>query len=137
MWAQFSPDGAWAAYQSNESGTTEIYIRPVPGPGGQWPVSTAGGIHARWARDGRELYYLAPDGQLMAVPIALKGATPDIGAPIRLFRPAIVGGGGQVLGLSAQYDVAADGRFLVNVTEEESVTPPITLLLNWNPDRAR
>jgi hypothetical protein len=47
------------------------------------------------------------------------------------FRPGIVGGGSQVLGLSPQYDVAADGRFLVNVTAEESVTPPITLLLNW------
>jgi eukaryotic-like serine/threonine-protein kinase len=137
MWAQFSPDGSWAAYQSNQSGTTEIYVRPVAGLGGEWPVSTAGGIHARWARDGRELYYVARDGQLMAVAIALKGATPGIGAPIPLFRPAIVGGGSQVLGLSAQYDVAADGRFLVNVTEEESATPPITLLLNWNPEPAR
>jgi Tol biopolymer transport system component len=135
IWAQFAPDGAWVAYQSTESGRAEVYIRPFPGPGGQSLVSTAGGIHARWAPNGRELYYMAPDGQLMAVRVGFKGSTPDIGEPIRLFKPAIVGRGVQTLGLSQQYDVSPDGRFLINVAAEESLTPPITLLLNWNPDQ--
>jgi eukaryotic-like serine/threonine-protein kinase len=135
MWAQFSPDGSWGAYQSNESGRLEVYVRRFPGPGGQWPVSTTGGIHARWAPNGRELFYIAPDGYLMAVPVRLEGTRPEIGAPVPLFKPSSVGGGSQVLGLGHQYDVAPDGRFLINVTAAESVTPPITLLLNWNPAR--
>ncbi len=61
--SQFSPDGRWVAYQSNESGRFEIYVRPFPGPGGQWLISAAGGIQARWSRDGKELYYVAPDGK--------------------------------------------------------------------------
>jgi Tol biopolymer transport system component len=78
-WGQFSPDGGWVAYESNESGRDEIYIRPfattaASGAGanpaaGQWQVSTAGGIHPRWRADGRELYYLGPAGEMMAAPI--------------------------------------------------------------------
>jgi Tol biopolymer transport system component len=69
-WAQFSPDGRWVAYMSNESGRDEIYVRPFVEGGsgpttGQWQVSTAGGIHPAWRRDGKELYYLAQDGQMM------------------------------------------------------------------------
>jgi len=66
----FSPDGRWVAYQSNESGRDEIYVRPFPGPGGQWQVSTAGGSDPRWRPDGKELYYLAPDLKLMAAAVS-------------------------------------------------------------------
>ncbi len=66
---QFSPDGRWVAYASNESGKWEIAVAPFPGPGGNWKVSTAGGTEPRWRRDGKELYYLAPDGKLMAVDV--------------------------------------------------------------------
>ena len=68
---QFSPDGRWLAYASNESGRYEIYIRTFPEAGGKWQVSAAGGVQPRWRRDGRELFYVAPDTRLMAVPLRL------------------------------------------------------------------
>jgi Tol biopolymer transport system component len=132
QWGQFSPDGRWVAYQSNESGRFETYVRPFPGPGGQWPVSTSGGIQPRWRRDGKELYYLAPDGKLMAASIDAKGATLAVTTPVALFQPHIVGGGTWFVGNAQQYDVAPNGRFLVNV-ETESGSPPVTLVLNWKP----
>ena len=128
---QFSPDGQWVAYRSNESGQFEIYVRPFPGPGGQWQVSTAGGIAPRWRRDGKELYYVAPDGRLLAVPIATKGVTLEPGTPVPLFQTRIVGGGTNPN--RPQYDVAPDGRFLINITTEDATTSPITLLQNWKP----
>ena len=78
--AHFSPDGHWLAYVSNESGRPEVYIAPFPGPGGKWQVSTAGGILPRWRRDGRELFYVALDNQLMAAEIKLVGSTVHVGA---------------------------------------------------------
>ena len=132
---QFSPDGRWVAYQSDESGRFEIYVRPFPPqPGGEWrQVSTAGGIAARWRPDGKELYYIAPDGKLMAAPITLKGTSLDPGAPEALFQTRIVGGGANTSILRQQYAVAPDGRFLINVTTDDAVTSPITLLQNWKP----
>ena len=131
-WGQFSPDGRWVAYQSNESGRFEIYVRPFPGPGGQWTVSTSGGVYPRWSPDGKELYYLAPGGTLMAASVAVKGATLEAGTPWRSSRPASSAAGRSLVGARQQYDVAPDGRFLINV-ETGSAIPPITLLLNWKP----
>jgi len=126
---QFSPDGPWVAYHSNESGTHEVYVRPFPGPGGQWQVSTSGGIHPRWRRDSKELYYIAPDATLMAVPISVKGTALEPGTPVPLFQSRVYGG--FTTRLRAQYDVAPDGRFLINVAVEDTASSPITLLLNW------
>jgi hypothetical protein len=129
---QFSPDGRWVAYQSSESGRYEIYVRPFPGRGGQFPISTAGGVYPRWSHDGKELYYIAPDAKLMAVPISATATRFEAGTPTALFQTRRVGGGANVVGRSHQYDVAPDGRFLMNI-EAGSGTPPITLLLNWKP----
>ena len=128
---QFSPDGHWVAYQSNESGRFEIDAQPFPGPGGKFQVSTGGGIQPRWRRDGQELFYIAPDGKLMAVPIRLQGSTLEAGTPVALFqtRTAQIAQGA----IKQQYAVAADGRFLVNDATEESATSPITVILNWKP----
>jgi Tol biopolymer transport system component len=128
---RFSPDGRWVAYQSNRSGREEVFVRPFPGSGGQWQVSTAGGIWPRWRRDGKELYYIAPDARLTAVPIASKGGTLEPGTPIPLFQTRIVGAGTDPA-LPAQYDVASDGRFLINTVLDEAVSP-ITLIQNWKP----
>ena len=132
---QFSPDGRWVAYQSNESRPVQIYVRPFPGPGGPWQVSTAGGSQPRWRPDGKELFYVAPDGRLMAVPIAV-GADPTLeaGAPVPLFRTRLASGASIASsGCSKpQYAVAPDGRFLMNMTVEEATASPITVVLNWD-----
>jgi hypothetical protein len=133
---QFSPDGRWMAYVSNETGSDEIYIRPFPGPGGKWQVSTIGGTDPRWRRDGQELFYVAPDGKLMAVPIQVTADTHILspGTPVALFPTRFATGANIALGslLSRpQYAVAADGRFLMNVTAEDTTPSPITLVLNW------
>jgi hypothetical protein len=137
--AKFSPDEHWIAYMSNESGQFEIYVRPFdashPGtnPAGKWPVSTAGGTNPRWRADGNELYYMRPDGELMAVPVAANGTTFQPGPPVALFRPPIYGGGTDANAGGTQYDVSADGRFLINMFIEEAASP-ITLIQNWNPE---
>ena len=124
----FSPDGKWVAYQSNESGRYEIHVRPFPGPGGQWQVSTSGGISPRWRADGKELYYIAPDSKLMAVGVSTQGTTFTPGTPEALFPTHITPGV-----FKQQYDVAHDGRFLINTELDTASTEPIHLLLNWKP----
>ena len=142
VWGAFSPDGRWVAYHSNESGRNDVYVRPFVPPGaagtaagGQWQVSTAGGIHPAWRPDGKELYYLNPAGAMMATPITVTGATLEPGASVVLFPTRIYGGGVDVQ-QGRQYDVARDGRFLIN-TELDSADAPITLLQNWNPEGTR
>jgi hypothetical protein len=87
---------------------------------------------ATWRSDGKELYYLNPEGEMMAAPITIVGDTPEPGVPVVLFPTRIVGGG-QDLQLGRQYDVAPDGRFLIN-TELPGDTAPITLIQHWNPE---
>lgn len=134
---QFSPDGRSVAYASDESGRFEIYVRPFPGPGAPILVSTAGGIAPRWRKDGKELYYIAPDSSLMAVAVATTSGPPQLGAPFALFRPRILLGGTATIGYQAQYDVAPDGRFLINVTAGADLTAPITVIQNWAPEARR
>ncbi len=140
-YAMFSPDGRWVAYQSNESGRPEIYVRPFVRPSddssatqadGQWQVSTGGGIHPVWRHDGKELFYLNPAGELMAAPITTTAAAVVPGVPVALFPTRIVGGGIDAIQVR-QYDAARDGRFLIN-TVVESAAAPITLIQNWNPE---
>ncbi len=131
---QFSPDGKWIAYRSNETARAEIYVQPFPGAGAKTRVSTNGGAQVRWRGDGKELFYIALDGQLMAVPIRLDSSklTAEVGTPQALFRTRIVGGA--VGSIRHQYMVAADGqRFLINSLLQDVLTSPITLVLNWHP----
>jgi dipeptidyl aminopeptidase/acylaminoacyl peptidase len=124
---QFSPDSKWIAYQSNESGRFEIYVEPFPGSGGKWPVSSNGGAQVRWRADGKELFYVALDGKLMAVPIVLGGRQPEIGRPVPLFTTRL---GGAVQGIAKQqYMPSSDGqRFLVNSITDAAVSP-ITVVM--------
>ena len=96
----------------------------------QWQISTAGGIVPRWRPDGGELYYLGPDGQMMAAPISVRGGTLEPGAPAALFETRVWGGGTNP-DVGRQYDVARDGCFLINTVLDE--TAPITILQNWKP----
>jgi Tol biopolymer transport system component len=126
---QFSPDGRWIAYRSNESGRLEIYVRPFPGLGGARRISVDGGSQPRWRRDGKELFYVASDDKLMAVPIGERAnlVALDVGTPIPLFSTRLAGAGFP----KQQYAVARDGeRFLMNVIAEQG-TSYITIVQNW------
>jgi Tol biopolymer transport system component len=128
---QFSPNGRWVAYQSNEFGPFEIYVQPFPTANAKWPISTNGGSMPRWRSDGKELFYIAPDAKLMAVAVAESNATFEHAPPVALFQTRIVGDPGQIL--KHQYAVSRDGRFLINETAEASTAEPITLIVNWKP----
>jgi len=130
--SQFSPDGKWVAYTSNESGKFEIYVTSFPGAQGKWQVSVAGGTQPRWRGDSKELFYLAPDGKMMAVPVS-GGANFDAGPPTALFQAHAR----DFFGTSEQvsYDVSKDGqRFLINTQVKNADTHPMSVILNWDAD---
>ena len=127
---QFSPDVKWVAYTSDESGTYEVYVRRYPGGEGKWRVSTNGGAQPRWRRDGKELFYLAPNGSLMAAATRADGATFETDAPRSLFDTGITGA---FVNRRNHYVITRDGqRFLVNVTDEDDTRAPITVVVNWD-----
>ena len=122
---QFSPDGRWVAYQTNESRRDEIVVQSFPNPSAKWQVSNDGGIQPRWSRDGKELYFIGPDFKMMAAAIKVSGSTSEPGKPVALFQTRIA------TVPKPQYSIAADGRFLVNEQTEEAGS--ITLIFNWKP----
>jgi Tol biopolymer transport system component len=108
-WAQFSPDGQWLAYISNESGRNEVYVQPYPGPGGKWQISTEGGIEPVWSPKGDELFYRNGD-QMMTVAINTQ-PTFSATTPRVLFEGRYDPG----LSLRPNYDVTSDGERFVMV----------------------
>jgi serine/threonine protein kinase len=133
---QFSPDGKWIAYQSDKTGREEIYVRPFPGPGGDTRTSTEGGIQPRWNPNGKELFYVAPDDRLMAVPLVVSsdGKTVEPGTPVALFQTDV--GSTVNLKFKQQYLVTKDGQsFIMNSTVPGGIASPITVILNWKPGR--
>ncbi len=128
-----SPDGRWLAYESNRSGAYEVYVQPFPDVDrGLWQVSTGGGTQPLWARNGRELFYVAPDGALMGVPVEARGSVWSTGPPLRLVEGRYFSGGeGTTV---RQYDVSADGqRFLMMKVEarDTNAAPSINVVQNW------
>jgi serine/threonine-protein kinase len=131
----FSPDGRWIAYDSNESGRLEIYVRAFPAAGGKWQVSDGGGALARWSADGSELYYRTDEG-IMAVEINGSGDNFEVGTPRSLFNGSFLGGttgiavGGYVF---PDYTVNADGsRFVMFAGRDESSrATSVRLVTNW------
>jgi Tol biopolymer transport system component len=126
---QFSPDGRWVAFVGNESGRPEVFVQSFPEGQGRTQVSTAGGTQVRWSADGKEIFYIAPDGKLMAAPVTLGSGSPDIKLPVALFQTHLATGI-NVIGNKAQYAVSRDGRFLLN-TAIESTAAPIVVAVNW------
>ena len=123
--ARLAPNGQWLAYDSDETGRDEIYVQTFPQRKGKWPVSVNGGTSPVWSRDGKELYFIGPDGKLMAVEVTSgPGGSFQAGAPKALFDPHI---GGDRL---AKFDVTKDGRFLIPVVAGQS-GGPITVVVNW------
>ena len=131
---EISPDGRWLAYQSNESGQDEIYVRPFPDvTTGRWQITTGGGRQPLWARRGQELFFLGPTGALMSVAVET-GTTFSAGNPVRLFEGPYYRGGSNVPGRT--YDVSPDGkRFLMIKVDEPPRT--IVVVLNWTEELKR
>jgi Tol biopolymer transport system component len=125
--AQFSPDGRWMSYTSDESGKEQVNVSPIPPTGEKHQVSTAGGSRARWRRDGKELFYISADRKLMAVSVKTSPSF-QAGAPQELF-PA--GSGTNVYAF--YYTPSKDGqRFLMNMPSGgRAAEAPITVVLNW------
>jgi Tol biopolymer transport system component len=124
-----SPDGRWLAYLSNESGRSEVYVVPFPGPGGRWQISNNGVMTdftgLTWKRDGKKLYFHDAAGMLMAVDVQPQGSEFHSRIPRQLFSAP---GGVRPL------DTSPDGRILVMVHAEQGMAPPITLVMNWDAE---
>jgi eukaryotic-like serine/threonine-protein kinase len=120
-----SPDGKWMAYQSDESGQFQVYVQTIPAGSGKFQISTSGGTIPAWSHDGTELYYLASDQKLTAVPVKINGASFEPGTPQALFTATG----------ASHFAVTRDGqRFLMNVPaggESVAAGPPLTIVTNW------
>jgi eukaryotic-like serine/threonine-protein kinase len=127
-----SPTGKWIAYYNTESGRPEVYLTPFPSGGAKWQVSTNGGSDAKWRGDGKELYFLDPSDNLMAVDVDNSASAPRLGVPHTLF---------QAVGIQRQvgtYVVSSDGKkFLVNSGSTKEGTEPLTLVQNWPAELKR
>jgi serine/threonine protein kinase/Tol biopolymer transport system component len=132
--AQFSPDGKWIAYESDESGAFEVYIRAFPSTTRKWQISNQGGTNPRWRADGRELFYLSPVYEMMAVTVRASGISVQAETPGKLFRAPIFRSQSAAQSQTAPYDVAADGQRFLLVEPEDGQTgvPPLTVFVNWD-----
>jgi Tol biopolymer transport system component len=131
---QFSPDGRWLAYVSDESGSYEIYVQSFTAEGklggNKVRVSPQGGNYPRWRRDGQELFYVATDEQMMAVPVQTSGTTFEAGAPVALFKTHLMP---LLFSNPSEYDVTPDGqRFLVGTLVGKPA--PVSVILNWTAE---
>jgi Tol biopolymer transport system component len=121
-----SPDGRWMAYLASDSGGPEVYVEPLPPTSERWQISAGGGGDPQWRRDGRELYYLAPDGSLMVTDV-LPGAPFRTSRPRRLFSVSV-----PELHGPSDYTVSPDGQqFVINTVTGPPVIPPIQVAVNW------
>ncbi len=135
--AQFSPDGRSIAYASNESGRSEVYIQSFPIGGGKWQISTAGGDQPQWRADGKELFYIAPDRNLMSVSIAESSTTTiEVGRPTTVFQTIMPLSG--ITDDRNNYVPSRDGqRFLVNTLADTGNLQPLIMVLNWTSELKR
>jgi Tol biopolymer transport system component len=128
-----SPDGHWLAYASNESGVSEVYVRPFPNSGsGRWQVSLSGGSMPRWSRNGRELYFVSSTNRMMAATITTRPAF-GAGTPVALFNVA----GFTLDAFHPSYDVLPNGDFLMIGTHHSGADtgpPRIVWVDNWLSD---
>jgi serine/threonine protein kinase len=120
---QFSPDGSWVAYQSDESGRMEVYASPFPGPGAKRQISSGGGFLPRWRRDGKELFYLTLDRELMSAEVKTGNGNLEVGRTQKLFDGPIAN--------TDTFDVSADGQRFLVVDLAATSAAPLTLLQNW------
>jgi eukaryotic-like serine/threonine-protein kinase len=124
----YSPDGRWIAYSSNESGHSEIYVRPYPGPGGKWQISTEGGTEPVWNPKGREVFYR--DGQKMMAVDYTAQSTFSAGKPRMLFQGPYT----PTPRSASDYDVSSDGQRFLMLEAAEQVPGEISVVLNWTAE---
>ncbi|HEU5258697.1 MAG TPA: protein kinase [Vicinamibacterales bacterium] len=131
---QFSPDGKWIAYTSDESGRNEVYVQSFPPSGSKWRISSNGGDWARWRKDGKELFYVAPDRKLQSVSVQTVAGSPQFETPRALFVLPITLtlAGGQMLPYS--YDVMPDGQRFLALAPATTESPPLTVIVNWEAE---
>jgi serine/threonine protein kinase len=128
---RFSPNNRWVAYASDESGRFDVYVRRFPVDNTPpVPISIAGGMQPEWRRDGKELYYIAADGQLTAVPVVSDAAAFSAGTAKAVFKTDVPE---PTAPYPNQFVVTSDGqRFLVNTIVEQPTRPALTVILNWS-----
>jgi Tol biopolymer transport system component len=127
--ASFAPNGRWIAYESDESGKREVYVKTYPASGAKWQVSAGGGSQPRFTRGGREMVFVGADRKLMSVDVKTDGATFAFSAPRTLFETRICSKDDHP---GNQYVVTADGqRFLINTVSESAASAPVTVVINW------
>jgi hypothetical protein len=122
---QISPDGRWLAYCSDETGAWEVYLAPFRRDGERVRVSPEGGCQPRWRGDGRELYYVTQQGQLLAVPVVETPPAVEVGLPRALFQ---IGVGNPVIN---EYAVTRDGQRFLAITPIEDSGWSVQVVLNW------
>ncbi len=124
---RLSPDGRWVAFQSNESGTPQVYVQSFPEPVGKWQISTQGGVDPWWSANGREINYRQPDGKIMAVPVAAPGSSLEAGNPVALFEAP------PPQQRMAEWQATADGqRFYLQRMVGDRAAAPVTVVLDWS-----
>lgn len=130
---QFSPDGRWVAYTSNETGQSEIYVIPFPPTpnSGKWMVSRGGGVMPRWRRDGKELFYISPDWKMTEVKVTTSPVFQS-GTPQALFDTQMVDTGIRTGPMS--WDVAPDGNRFLIISDNAADTSSLNVILNWRPN---
>ena len=124
----FSPDGRWLAYQSDESGTDEIYITPFPRASGKWQVSQGGGEAPSWRSDGLAVYYATPDGRLMEASVTARTSAVEVGTPHEFSKAQITGFGSH----NWNYAVVPKGDRVLVVRSVQTAPTPLTLVTNWS-----
>jgi predicted Ser/Thr protein kinase len=138
---QFSPDGHWLAYTSDESGRAEVYVTPFPAGASKWQVSVTGGSSPRWRRDGKELFYMAADSKLMAAEVDSSGSVFQVSAVHPLFH-LLLRTGPSRLDLSPtsgqiSYEPVPTGKWFIVNSPPAGNPPPITLVTSWTPQPSK
>jgi Tol biopolymer transport system component len=126
IFGQFSGDGRWVAYQTNESGRPEIVVQSFPDPFARRQISRDGGSQPRWSHDRRELFFVGLDSRMMVAKVEISATSVQTAAPVALFETRLSGVP------KHQYSVAPDGRLLMNEAVDDSA---VTMILNWVPPR--
>jgi len=128
--AQVSPNGRYVAFMSDETGRFDIFVTTFPDPGARWQVSQNGGVEPRWSKDGKELFFFAPDNRLMAAEVKTETGSFEVGAIRPLFQS-------RLMGMSFRYDVSKDGKRFLVVGGLPQPLSPITLVTNWTAEVER